>query len=170
MNPLWILFVLPLLLSGAMLSPHEAMQAHLGADVVVSKESAMLTPAQLQAVETQSGQKLESKIVRLFSAKRGDDVVAKGVLLNRLMRTKNAVILYIFTPDLTLKAAEAVAFNEPPEYLPGTAWFDQFDDANSSRELRMGKDVTAITGATLSARSISDGARLAREIIRTLQP
>ncbi|MBN2896792.1 MAG: FMN-binding protein [Campylobacterales bacterium] len=170
MKPLWMLFVLPFSLFAAMITPHEAMQAHLGADAVITKESAMLTPAQLQAVETRSGMKLESKIVRLFSATRGGKEVAKGVLLSRLMRTKNAVILYLFTPDLTLKAAEAVAFNEPPEYLPSDAWFDQFDDANRSRELRMGKDVTAITGATLSARSISDGARVAREIIRALQP
>ncbi len=156
--------------AGMLISPEAAAQAHFGENVTVTKRSAMLSEAQLKSVEKEAKAALPSKIVRLFECRRGDESVATGILLVRKVRTKDAVVLYLFDTNATLKAAEVIAFGEPGEYLPNRSWFEQFDNAPATRALRMGDDVSTITGATLSARTISDGARAARAIFRTLQP
>ena len=90
--------------------------------------------------------------------------MAYGVLITRKMRTKKATVLYVFNKDGKLKFTEIMAFGEPPEFKPNQQWMGQFQDKTSSAVLTMGKDIPTISGATLSARGLSEGARIARAI------
>ncbi len=166
---LFILTLLPLH-SDMLITPEAAAKAHFGENVTVIKRSAMLSATQLERVEKEAKTPLGSKIVRLFECRRDAGKVATGILLVRKVRTKDAVVLYLFDANATLKAAEMIAFGEPGEYLPNERWFEQLGEAPETRPLRMGEDVSTITGATLSARAISDGARAARAVFRVLQP
>ncbi|MCD6190216.1 MAG: FMN-binding protein, partial [Sulfurimonas sp.] len=56
---------------------------------------------------------------------------------------------------------EIIAFNEPLEYLPSDKWNSQFENVSTDKMLRVSKEIPTITGATLSARSITDGSRVA---------
>ena len=67
----------------------------------------------------------------------------------------------MITPKGEISAIEIVAFNEPPEYMPQHSYLDQFQGKNADDTLRVGKDIPTISGATLSARNVTDGARLA---------
>lgn len=157
-----ILFSLPLMAS-VLITPKDALKATFGESVKVKKKPLLIKTSQAVSIQKKAKAKLESKIVRLYVAKQ-KDIVAYGVLLNRNVRTKKTAVLYMITPDGQLKAAEIVAFKEPIEYLPTETWMDQFRDVNDSKSLRMGAGVSVITGATMSARTISDGARLAMAI------
>lgn len=163
MRPIFVLlFSLPLLAS-VLITPEDALKTTLDKEVTVKKKSLLLKSSQAKVVEKIAKAKLDSKLVRLYIAK-SESVQGYGVLLNRTVRTKKAAIIYIITPDGVLKASEVVAFKEPVEYLPTSNWMDQFDDIEKSATLRLGDGVSVITGATLSARTISDGARLAMAI------
>jgi len=54
-----------------------------------------------------------------------------------------------------------VAFNEPLEYMPSKEWKSQFQNIETTKMLRISKEIPTITGATLSAVSITDGSRVA---------
>ena len=69
--------------------------------------------------------------------------------------------LYIISKDSILKSIEIIAFNEPAEYIPSKTWISQFENVDTSKRLRVGKEIPTITGATMSARSIVDGSRIA---------
>ncbi|MEA2110795.1 MAG: FMN-binding protein [Campylobacterota bacterium] len=157
-----ILFSLPLFAS-VLITPQDALKEVLGSEVQVSKKSILLKSSEAKIVENIAKVKLDSKIVRVYTAKK-DGVKGVGILLNKTVRTKKAVVLYIVTPNGVLKAAEMVSFKEPMEYLPTDDWMKQFSDINDTATLRLGDGVTAISGATMSARTISEGARLALAI------
>jgi hypothetical protein len=90
-------------------------------------------------------------------------------LIARKVRTKKAVVLYAFDRNGTLKFAEIMAFGEPPEFRPTNTWMGQFSNKEASAPLKMGSDIPTISGATLSARMVSDGARIARALLKIIR-
>ena len=82
----------------------------------------------------------------------------------RTLRTKKATVLYAFDAKGRLKFSEIMAFGEPPEFIPHKQWMQLFQDKPNSAMFKIGKDIPTISGATLSARTITEGARVAKAI------
>ncbi len=132
----------------------------------IDTKKIVLSKDQLQQVQKAAKAKLETKVYRYYLFKSSGTVAGYGVLIARKVRTKKATVLYAFTPEGVLKFAEIMAFGEPPEYIPNDTWMGQFKEKPKSAPLKMGSDVPTISGATLSARSITDGARVARAVFQ----
>lgn len=144
-----------------LVSPIDAMKSVFGEKCSVAKKNTLLNHTQAAEVQKAAQLKLETKIYRFYTATTGGKTVGHGILITRQVRQKDASVLYMITPAGTIAAIEIIAFNEPPEYIPQPAYIDQFRGKSSSDTLRVGKDIPTISGATLSARNITDGARLA---------
>lgn len=158
---LFTLLLSALLQARVLLSPFDAMKATYGSDANVSKTNILLSAKEAERVEERSSVKLTTKIYRVFKAERGGKIAGYGVLVTRTVRSKSAAVLYFITPEGRLTGIEIVAFNEPPEFIPPKTWLSQFEDKTASDPLRVGKDIPTITGATMSARNVTDGSRLA---------
>ena len=52
-----------------------------------------------------------------------------------------------------------LAFYEPLEYPPNERWLTQFDQARLTPDLRVGGRIAGITGATLTARAMTESVR-----------
>jgi len=155
------LFLFVLSLNGAMIiSPQEAMSYSYGKDAKVVKKNILLSKKQASIIQKEAKVKLKSKIFRIFKATKEDKLLGYGILVNKKVRSKNAVVLY-FISDGVLRGIEIVAFNEPMEYLPSKNWNSQFEGVQTDKMLRVSKEIPTISGATLSARTITDGSRLA---------
>ncbi|AKF24439.1 hypothetical protein YH65_02790 [Sulfurovum lithotrophicum] len=124
----------------------------------------ILTKEQHKQVQQRARAKVTTKVYRYYLFKSGGKTVGYGILISRKVRTKMATVLYGFTPAGTLKFSEIMAFGEPPEFIPNDTWMGQFKNKGRNAPLKMGKDIPTISGATLSARNISDGARIARAL------
>lgn len=155
-----LIFALPLS-AKVLISPIEAMQYSYGADATITKKNILLSKKQTKIIEQSARVKLESKIFRIFKAMKNDVLLGYGVLVNKKVRSKNAVVIYFIDNQSILKGIEIVAFNEPPEYIPSKKWNSQFENISTSKNLRVSKEIPTITGATLSARSITDASRIA---------
>lgn len=90
-----------------------------------------------------------------------------GVILHKRIRTKHATILYIFSSKKIIKGIEILKFKEPSEYEPNRAWQDMFVGKTSQNRLKAGQDIPLISGATLSARAISDATRIALIVLES---
>lgn len=160
-----IIFLLFSVSLGAMaqvlIAPEAAMKLAYGEAAIVVKKSRMLTTAQAKTVAEKAKGAPGGKIFRIYEAQRAGKRLGVGVLLSKKVRTKNAAVLYMIDPDGTLKGIEIVAFNEPPEYIPRAEYLAHFEGKTVDDPLRVGDDVPMLSGATLSARAVSDGARLA---------
>jgi len=163
------LILLALPLSAKILtSPIDVMKQSFGAKSEISKKNVLLKKSQVKKIQQDAQAKLKSKIVRVFKAVKSGETLGFGVLINRKVRSKNAVVLYLISKDSILKSIEIIAFNEPLEYLPSQTWRRQFKEISTDKRLRVSKDIPTITGATLSARSIVGGSRVAFAVYKEI--
>lgn len=144
-----------------LISPAESLKNSFGVDTQVVKKNILLNKKQAKKVSKNARVKLDSKIFRVYKALKNNKIIAYGILFSKRVRSKNATVLYIIDRDSTLKSIEIIAFNEPMEYLPSKKWNSQFENMQTQNKPRIGKEIATITGATLSARTITDGVRLA---------
>ncbi len=135
---------------------------------VVEAKQIVLTKVQYEKIKKRAKTAVRTKIYRYYAIKSGTKTIGYGVLITRKVRTKKATVLYAFDLGGKLKFSEIMAFGEPPEFIPNKQWMAQFKNQTSSAALTMGKDIPTISGSTLSARTISDGARIARAIYETV--
>jgi Na+-translocating ferredoxin:NAD+ oxidoreductase RnfG subunit len=152
--------------ASVLITPQDAMRQTFGTDVSVEKKNILLTRQQASAVSQTAKTELKTKIYRSFKAMKDGNIIGYGVLISGKVRSKNAAVLYLIEPAGRLKAIEVVAFNEPPEFLPSKNWLKLFEGRSSAEPLRVGKDVPTITGATMSARNVTDGARVALAVFQ----
>lgn len=136
----------------------------------VDTQNLILNDVQVAHLSKASMQKIETKLYRLYVAKNGSQTLGYGVLLNKKVRTKTAIALYLIGMDSKIKSIEIVAFNEPLEYLPSATWLNVFDQKSSENTLKLNQDIPTTTGATLSARAITDGARTALALLDIVKP
>ena len=165
--------LLPLLLIASLhakllVSPFDALHAVYGNDVKIEKKNVLLTVDKAETVYKQAQMKKGSKIFRTYRVTKDKKPIAYAVLISRVVRTKDAAILYMISPEGVIDAVEVIAFNEPPEYTPSKQYVEQFKGKSSKDTLRVGKDIPTVTGATMGARNVTDGARLALAVFGML--
>ncbi|WP_456403468.1 FMN-binding protein [Hydrogenimonas sp.] len=147
----------------------EAMlRSGYGESMRIERKSLLLTRAEAADVQKAARMRLSSRIVRLYLVKRDNKTLRCGVVLSRKVRTKKAAVLYLITPEGRIDRIEILAFAEPPEFKPSGRWLALFDGKSLAEPLRSGEDIPAISGATLSARNVANGARLALAIVQRL--
>lgn len=159
---LYLFIFLALPLSAKMLiSPIDAMNQSYGAKSKISEDNILLTNIQAKKIQEESNVKLETNIFKVFKAEQNGKIIGYGVLINKKIRSKNGVVLYLISTDSVLKGMEIIAFNEPMEYIPSKKWISQFENVKTQTQLNLSKDIPTITGATLSAKSFVDGSKIA---------
>ncbi|WP_373035809.1 FMN-binding protein [Sulfurimonas sp.] len=157
---LFMLITIPLS-SKMIISPIDAMKQSFSTSATVVKKNILVNNEQAKTIQTNAKVKLSSKIFRTFKATKGGKTLGYGILINNKVRSKNAVVLYLISKESTLLGIEIIAFNEPMEYIPSKKWISQFENIPTDKQLNVGREIPTITGATLSARSITDSSRLA---------
>jgi len=151
-----------------LISPFDALHATYGNDAKIEKKNVLLTIAKAEKVYKQAQMKKGSKIFRTFKVKKDKKIIAYAILVSRVVRSKDAAILYMISPTGVIESVEVIAFNEPPEFTPSKQYVSQFKGKTSQDTLRVGKDIPTVTGATMGARNVTDGARLALAVFDLL--
>ncbi len=155
-----------LTLNAAPVDVKEIIQENFSIKVSIQKEKIILKNDELQAIKKSAKLPVKSKIYRYYKVLADDKLLGFALLITQKVRTKKATVLYFIQTDEKLKFIEILSFLEPREYIPKDVWISQFEDKNTTDRFEIGADIPTISGATLSARSITDGARLAIAIYR----
>jgi len=150
-----------------LISPIDAMKENYSPTATITKKNVLLPSQKFKKIQKNAKVKLQTKIYRIYTAMENGKVLGYGILVNSKVRSKNAVILY-FISNNVLKGIEIIAFNEPAEYIPSKPWTSQFKDLPTDKMLKLSREIPTITGATLSARSVTDGSRIAFAIYNEL--
>lgn len=125
----------------------------------IEKKNLYLTEEEKGRIESLAKLKLDSRLFVYYIGRSGGKVTGYAAITSNTVRTKQAVTMVVLNPDKTLRSVEVLAFYEPEEYLPRAAWFRQFAGQALSDRLRPGRDIQAVTGATLSVNSFTGEAR-----------
>jgi transcriptional regulator of nitric oxide reductase len=131
-----------------------------GADRIDEK-SILLEDEQATRIEQLAKSRLESRLVRINTGYRGAELLGYAFIDVHTVRTLPEAILVVLTPGGEVRTVRVLAFHEPLEYMPSARWYQQFEQKTLASPLRLGGDVHAIVGATLSSRAATEGVRRA---------
>lgn len=126
---------------------------------VTARQTAYLTPAQLQRARQLSGVEVPSALVPYYTAKREGKVVGTAYFDTHRVRTLPETLMIVVDPQGKVVRIEMVSFREPEEYIPRGAWYEQFQGQALDRDLQLKRDIRPVTGATLTARATTDAVR-----------
>jgi Na+-translocating ferredoxin:NAD+ oxidoreductase RnfG subunit len=134
----------------------EQAQAALFPGAAFTPAPLTLAPAQIAAIQKQSGQRVANPQVRAWKASSGGWFIVDQVI------GKHEFITYA----LAIDAAGAVKGVEVLEYRESyggevrrPAWRAQFVGKRADAPLKLGADIKNISGATLSSKHITDGVK-----------
>ncbi|CAA6808258.1 MAG: Unknown protein [uncultured Sulfurovum sp.] len=148
------------------ISIEDILKSNYNSEINVNKKSLILTKEESKKIQQQAKAKLSSKIVRYYEVKKENNTIGHAILLKEKIRTKYAAILYMVDNNNTMLGIEIVSFKEPSEYKPNDNWKKIFVGKTSEDTLVAGEDIATISGATMSARAISNAARVALAIVK----
>lgn len=137
-------------------SPEAAIRNRFPKVEKIKKKTILLTELEMAALQKRIGIKIDSKLFRFYIAYKGGSALSYSGLYTRRVRTKDMTLLFSFGPKGELQDIEIIAFYEPPEYKPSQMWLSQFKGVGFGNHLKIKKEIIPITGATLSARTVTD--------------
>jgi hypothetical protein len=125
----------------------------------IEKETHVLSDEQAAAIERRSGSALESRLVTIFTAYRGKEVLGYAHIDVHTVRTHPEAVMVVLAPGGSVRSVRILAFHEPLDYLPSDRWYAQFAGKGPGDRLHVGGDVHAVVGSTLSARAAAASVR-----------
>lgn len=139
-------------------SKQEALELAFGKDAEVAMLPLFLTADQKRRIQQMARVKLESDLYTFYVGKKNGQILGYAAIESHTVRTKPETLLIVLSAAGELRRVEVLAFHEPPEYQPPGRWFERLY-SRSLDELRLGGQVDAISGATLSTRAALDSIR-----------
>jgi len=129
-----------------------------GADRVEARD-VVLTDDMVKRVESLARARVRERLVTFYEARLGADVLGYLVVHQHVVRTKRETLSLAFEPDGRIRKVTVLAFLEPPEYKPSGRWLAQLDGKGAGDRIAVGQDIAPISGATLTARGITEESR-----------
>ncbi len=133
----------------------------------IERRSVALSDEQAAEVERLSGAPLESRLVTLHTALRGDAPLGYAWIDVHVVRTHPEALLVVLLPDGSVRSLRVLAFYEPTEYQPPERWLAQFVGERAATPGASGR-VHAVAGSTLSSRAATRSVRRALALFRVL--
>ncbi|MGI9533670.1 MAG: FMN-binding protein [Thermodesulfobacteriota bacterium] len=125
----------------------------------VEKRTIILDENQADMIEEIAKINLDSKIHIFYEFSNDSEILGYGIVDTHLLRTKSETVLYLLDNNGNIINSEILAFFEPDEYMQPAKWLNLYDNKNIGDELRIGKKIPNITGATITAHEFSRNTR-----------
>jgi hypothetical protein len=129
----------------------------------VTRQVHYLTPEQLKSAQKESGLEFTDRMIVRYAAPSGF-----AYFDTHRVRTLPETVMVLVTPEGTIERIEILSFDEPPEYLPKERWMDQFDGRKLDEDLSLKRKIRPLSGASLSARAITNASRKVLALHRVL--
>ncbi len=127
----------------------------------IEKDTIILSQDQVTAIESAARAAVHTKLITIFTAWKGDEVLGYAHIDVHTVRTHPSALLVVWLPDGTVRSVRILAFHEPLDYLPAEKWYAQFEGTDGDDKLRVGGDIHGVVNATLSTRVAAASVRRA---------
>lgn len=139
----------------------EATMASAYPGARLERRTIALSVAEQRALAQRAQVRCDARLITAHLAWRGDSLLAAGIVDQRTVRTMPGVFLVVITPDTAIARIEVLAFHEPPDYRPPSRWLGLFGRRRLDDSLWPARSIRNLSGASLSARAVTESARLA---------
>ena len=126
----------------------------------VNSETKYLTDQQLKSAKELSGHSISSALVVRHRARNKSSGKQEFAYTDtHRVRTHTETLMVIVDEDKKIKRVEALAFEEPLEYMPKDQWYGKFEKSRLDTELEVKRRIPFVTGASLTAQASVQAAR-----------
>lgn len=101
-----------------------------------------------------------------YIARKNGSVEGYALFDTHIVRTKEETVFVALNADGSVRTARIVSFFEPQEYLAPDRWLAIFANKAVEDDLRPGRALPAISGATLTTRAVSTAVRKTLQLYR----
>ncbi|MCL6494610.1 MAG: FMN-binding protein [Ignavibacterium sp.] len=129
-----------------------------GKNIQIDFEKLKLKNELKNSIEKKVGQKFYSDEVYLYKISFDKKIIGYGLLDNVYGKSLPITFLVMFDSTGKILCSEIVKYREPyGGAIQSKEWNDQFKGKNVDSEFIVGKDVSGISGATISVNSVNKG-------------
>ena len=139
----------------------EALSLAFGAGATPERKTAYLTEGQAARILASAGTGPSSRVVVYFTGGPDPNRPITAWFDTHIVRTLPEAVMIVIGADGKILRVDVLSFDEPEDYLPKKRWFDQFQGRPLDDDLSTKGAIRAVTGATLSSRSIAGAVRRA---------
>jgi hypothetical protein len=132
-------------------------------------ERVFLTRKQMEDASALAKIKIPSALLARYVLYAEGQSVGRAYVDTHVIRTKKESLLICLDPGGKLKRIEVTAFQEPPEYQAPDGWFEQFSGKQLDEDLRLQRSIRPLTGASLTAHSVTAAVRRVLAIDEVLE-
>ncbi len=125
----------------------------------VERRTLYLSEAQARRAAESAGVPVEIRVVPYYVGLLYGRADGYAYFDTHLVRTLPETILILLSADGRIVRIDILSFDEPEDYLPTPRWLGQFPGRSLDDELSLKRGIRSLSGATLSARAITDAAR-----------
>jgi len=125
----------------------------------VERRTLYLTAEQARRAADLAGVPVEGRVVAYYVGLREGRISGYAYFDTHLVRTLPETVMIVVSPEGQLRRIDIVSFDEPEDYLPSDRWLQQFGRRALDDELSLQRGIRSMTGATLSARAVTQAAR-----------
>lgn len=157
----------PPLSASALMTVSEALQsAFPGCEI--ERGTMYPTDDELDKASELAGEEIERPVVHPYRAICDGEHAGTAYFDTHRVRTLPETLMVAVDPDHEVRRVELLVFKEPPDYIPGSDWYGQFDSERLDERLRLKRDIHPIAGATLTARATTAAVRRVLAVHRVL--
>lgn len=159
MLSLALLLAIPGGMADVMMTKQQALAYSFPEADRIEKEILYFSDAERRRVTRLARAEMDSGLFTVYRGYRNGRLLGYAFIDTRTIRSKPAVFLVVVNPDGSVRETRVLAWEEPPEYQPPEGWLRQFEGQRLDDRARLGHEVHAISGASLTSRSLADGIR-----------
>lgn len=133
------------------------------------RETLLLTQTEQLACEKSANQEDVRALVTRYVARNDSGVTGYAYLDKHQVRTLPQTLMVVVDAEGRLVGIKVLAFREPAEYMSREGWMEQFRGKTVRDQILMKKNIDGITGATLTARAVTQCARRVLAVHQVLE-
>ncbi len=133
------------------------------------RETYLLSEDEQAACVESTGQKTVTALVTRYAVQNEAGIAGYAYLDKHRVRTLPQTLMVALDAEGALVGIRVLAFREPAEYMARDGWLEQFRGKTVDDDIRMKKNIDGITGATLTARAVTQCARRVMAVHQVLE-
>jgi hypothetical protein len=128
------------------------------ADSVTTRELT-LSRAEEAEIRSLAGAELPTRLVRVYEAWSGGEIVARGIIDTHTVRSLPETLFVVADPSHRITAVHLLAFHEPAQYRAPGRWFSQFEGRKLDDDLALRRKIEGVAGATMTSNAVTAAVR-----------
>ncbi len=148
---------------------HSALERHFGSQIKIEYFKFKIDDNLRKQIEKECGQRFSQNFVHVFKSVKNDSTVGYGIVDNVYGKLKPITFLVVFNNNGDIIDTEILKYRESyGGAVKNKNWLNQFVGKDPEK-INFGKEIHGISGATISAKSVTKGIKklsMLFEIIR----